>query len=283
MRKIEENYFTQPEVAGAYDSYIGINMPFYWPAIEFVIGEILQRFPQGLVESALEIGVGSGNFSSTLFSQLRVKRLAILDHSAAFLGIAQRKILERLPYFPVAFTSVYQSFADDAWTEFFQSAQTELVISSLTFDHISDESLPDVYRKIHRLLRPGGWFTIAEKCALADRESESWKSYVRSIDIRTQHNRNHRLKSEAELVEWRRHNFEDDQMRSLGHQAELLEQIGFVVDVIGGVPLPAAMHMTYEQFYGLNRIERLTRDSIKTTDQALGIGVLICRKSGLCE
>jgi SAM-dependent methyltransferase len=278
MPKIEENYFTQAGVAAVYDSYIGLNMPFYWAAIEFLTEAVCARYPHGTVSRALEVGVGSGNFAGTLFPRLRADRLNVLDHSAEFLRIAQRKLLERLPYVPQTFTAIRASFADPGWADDLLSGGLDLVTSSFTFDHISDESLPGVFRDIHALLAPGGVFTIAEKCALADRQSKAWRSYVRSIDIRTQHNRNHRLKSEDEIVAWRRHNFEDDQMRSLAHHIALLERTGFAVETIGGVPLPAAEDLTYEQYYGMTRIEPLTREFVEATDQALGVGLLVCRR-----
>jgi SAM-dependent methyltransferase len=278
MSKIEEQYFTQHDIASKYDSYIGLNMPFYRPAIEFLADAVVSHYPGKVVPRVVEIGVGSGNLGCATIPRLRVDHLCIIDHSGAFLRIAQRKFLEAITYPLTTFMARRASFADEGWSDGIPENGADLALSSFTFDHIADSSLPKVYRDVHAILRPGGIFTIAEKCASGDKQSVSWSSYVRAIDIRTEHNRIHGLKTEEEIVAWRHHNFHDDQMRPLSAHIRTLEKAGFSILTIAGVPLRPAQDMTYEDFYALTKIEPLTRQFTFDTDLAFGVGILVCQK-----
>lgn len=276
---MEENYFTNSAVAQVYDSYIGLNMPFYWPAIHCLADTVGELFHGRTIPRALEIGVGSGNLSLNVLERVRIADLTILDHSEEFLRIAESKLSSRPAHPPGSLKTCLGSFSSPRWSGPVAAEPFDLVLSSFTLDHIADSQLAQVfYEELPALVKSGGVFTLAEKCASNDRNSQAWKSYVRCIDLRTEHNRKHGLKTEEEIKEWRRHNFEDDQMRSLLLHAEALERAGFRIHKMAGVPLPAPDAMEYDSFYQLTEVRDLSRDELRRKDQALGVGVLVAVK-----
>lgn len=278
---MEENYFTRKEVAQVYDGYISRNMPFYSAAIDFLGDAVAARFQGVRVPNAIEIGVGSGNLTENVLKKVAINRLTVLDHSREFLRIAANKLLGGAALPSDGLTFLLQSFSKHNWSDCLPSCEFELVLSSFTFDHIGDDHLPVVYGDIARITKTGGIFTLAEKCASNDRNSQAWKSYERSIDLRTEHNRKYNLKSEEEITEWRRHNFEDDQMRGLLMHIEELNKVGFRVLHIGGVPLPPADRMFYDEYYQTTKIQNLQRTDLIGNDAAHGVGILICEKVDL--
>ena len=273
---IEEQYYVKSAVANKYDAYIGENIPFYWGFMRF-IAEAAGKHLRGREPlDCVELGSGSANLCITVGREVAMRSLTLVDHSASFLEIAAAKLREH----PVSATPprlVHASFLSPDWDADLPPAGHDLVLSSLTLDHIvDDESFVALLERIRRLLRPGGCFAMAEKCSSPDPASPSWQAFARMIHLRGENNLRHGFKSPEEVERWKHHNFHEDVMRPFRQLWSFAEQAGFTVAEAGGVALPEAERMTYEGFYELCAVEPMTRREVFEGDRAFGVAVLFC-------
>lgn len=275
---LEETYFIKPEVANKYDIYIGINIPFYWPTLDFIGEKLCIFFPSERALDCIEIGCGSANLSITISKYFAIKNLLLVDHSAEFLKIAKQKITKTL-LAPRKLTSKNISFLSNNWENDVQPHTQDLILSSLTLDHIAEDKIfLSLLKKLYNLLKEGGCLVIAEKCASSDQTTSSWKSFVKMIDIRGENNLKNNFKNLSEIAAWKDHIFHEDTLRPFADIWTLSERAGFTIKYAGGVPLPEPENLNYDTFYQLNKISSLTRQEVFSSVQAFGIAILICQK-----
>ncbi|MCA9690743.1 MAG: class I SAM-dependent methyltransferase [Myxococcales bacterium] len=275
---VEEQYYTKARVAHKYDVYIGKNIPFYWPALHFIADHLAAHFRgrQGLV--VLDLGCGTANHCITVSKKVSVGPLTLVDHSAAILEVAQRKVAEA-ETIPAPVAVRHGSFLEPATLADIEAESVDLILSSLTLDHIhEDEEFVALLRRLHGILKPGGCFVLCEKSSSPDPSTPSWRSFAEMIHIRGENNRRHDFKNEAEIAEWKQHNFEEDVMRPLSLSWTLAEQAGFQVETAGGAVLPPAEELDYERFYEIDFITPLDRARVFDTIESYGAGILICSK-----
>ncbi|MDF5723202.1 MAG: class I SAM-dependent methyltransferase [Rhizonema sp. PD37] len=273
----EETYFVKSKVANKYDVYIGDNIPFYWPALNFVADSLCEYFSEEQELNCLEIGSGSANLSITVSKHIKIKSLQLLDHSAAFLEVAKQKIAET-PSLPVPMLK-HASFLSDDWQNDIEPNSLDVILSSLTLDHITeDEEFLVLLKKLYGLLKKGGCFVTAEKCASSDSATPSWQSFAKMIHIRGENNLKNNFKTPTEIEAWKQHNFHEDILRPFADVWTLAEKAGFTVEYAGGAPLPEPENLNYETFYQLNKIKLFERQEVFSSDQAYGVGILICKK-----
>ena len=277
---IEERYYVKPKVANKYDSYIGDNIPFYWGFMRFIAEALRRRFAGAAPLDCVELGSGSANLSITVGRAVPLRSLTLVDHSERFLEIARGKLEEhRVSAQPPRFK--HSSFLAEEWDGDLAAGGHDLVLSSLTLDHIvEDEAFVALLARIRRLLRPAGCFVMAEKCASPDPASPSWQSFARMIHLRGENNLRHGFKTAEEIARWKEHNFHEDVMRPFSQLWSFAESAGFQVAAAGGVALPDAERMAYEDFYELREVEPLTRDEVFASARAFGVAVLICERPG---
>lgn len=275
---VEEQYYTQARVAHKYDVYIGKNIPFYWPALNFIADNVSAHFAGRKGLEVLDLGCGTGNHSITVSKKVDFGRLTLVDHSAAILEVAQRKI-KQSDTVPDGLEVKHTSFLDEGWLEEIEPESVDLILSSLTLDHIvEDGDFQALLTKLHRLLKEDGCFVLCEKCSSPDPSTPSWQSFAEMIHIRGENNRRHGFKTEAEIAEWKKHNFEEDIMRPLSLIWSIAERAGFTVEQAGGAILPEAEALDYDRFYQLDYITPLSREAVFSTDGSYGAGILICVK-----
>lgn len=272
----EETYFISEETAKAYDSYIGVSIPCYWPAFHFAAHRLAKMFADKKGLRCVELGAGTGNFLQVVLEFLPVEKCLLVDHSEPMLAIASEKM--RRSGCTAAATAV--SFLSDAWTTIPGFERSEIVLASLALDHVhSDEDLLALLERIYRFLPAGGCFVLAEKCADSrDRESGSWKSFVQMIRIRERHMLKNRLKTPSEAERWKHHILTEDCLRPLACLWTLVERAGFVVHSAAGAPLPEHDRLDEESYYALSSLSPLMKTSVFASDQAYGLGMLFCLK-----
>lgn len=275
---VEETYFVKPKVANKYDTYIGNNIPFYWPALNFIAENIGEYFSGTDGLDCVEIGSGSANLSITVSKHTTMKSLLLVDHSATFLEIAKQKLAET-PSVPITPTLKQASFLSDDWLEDIEPSSKDLILSSLTLDHIADDDeFLALLKKLHGLLKKGGCFITAEKCASSDMTTKSWQSFAKMIHIRGENNLKNNFKTPSEIEAWKHHNFTEDILRPFSDVWGLVEKAGFTVENAGGVPLPEPEDLNYDTFYELNKISSLARQEVFSSERALGVAILVCKK-----
>jgi ubiquinone/menaquinone biosynthesis C-methylase UbiE len=273
---IEERYYVKPKVANKYDTYIGDNIPFYWGFMRFIAESLRRRFAGRGPLDSVELGSGSANLSISVGRAVRLGNLTLVDHSERFLEIARGKLEENgTSLHPPRFK--HASFLDPGWDDDLAPGGQDLVLSSLTLDHIvEDDAFVALLARVRRLLRPGGCFVMAEKCSSPDPATPSWRSFARMIHLRGENNLRHGFKTAEEIARWKEHNFEEDVMRPFAQLWSFAERAGLAVAAAGGVALPEAERMTYDDFYELREVVPLTRDEVFASAQAFGVAVLVC-------
>jgi len=142
-----------------------------------------------------------------------------------------------------------------------------------------DADLSIFLSEIYQSMTIGGTLIIAEKCANgANKASESWRSFEKMIDFRTQHMLNAGLMSDAQAGTWRQHLLEEDVLRPLATLWQFAENAGFRVDDAYGAPLPEVESMSYESFYGTKILQHLGSARTTLGQNGFGVGVLFCVK-----
>jgi ubiquinone/menaquinone biosynthesis C-methylase UbiE len=275
---VEEQYYTKAHVAHQYDVYIGKNIPFYWPALRFIADHLGEHFAGRKGLEVFDIGCGTANHCITVSKKVDIGRLTLVDHSEAILEVARKKVAETETITGNVRVR-HASFLDDGWLDGVEPGSIDLILSSLTLDHIVEDSdLLALLGRLRGVLSDNGCFVLCEKASSPDESTPSWQSFAKMIHIRGENNRRHGFKNEAENAEWKTHNFKEDIMRPLSLVWSLAEKAGFTVESAGGAILPPANELDYDRFYALTHITPLDRATVFAREESYGAGILICAK-----
>jgi ubiquinone/menaquinone biosynthesis C-methylase UbiE len=158
----------------------------------------------------LDIGAGTGLFSSMVLTLFPGAHLCLLDASAGMLKQARRRFR--------ANSQVEYRLADMANADL--GGPWDLVISALAIHHLHDEDKRSVYRRIQAALKPGGLFVNAEQVAgptasADERYSRLWLEQIRQLGI------------SPEQVAKARERMSQDKCATVGDQLLWLHEAGF--------------------------------------------------------
>lgn len=125
----------------------------------------------------LDIGAGTGLFSSFILKRYPLARITLIDLSSEMLDIARERFKGR------NFT-----YITDDYTQHEYSGAFDLIISSLSIHHLSAPAKENLYKKVHDLLVPGGVFINADQVLspspeLERREDFLWREEVQSSGL----------------------------------------------------------------------------------------------------
>ncbi|WP_338751136.1 class I SAM-dependent methyltransferase [Bacillus sp. FJAT-52991] len=103
--------------------------------------------------SVLDIGAGTGLFSAFLKEKFPQAQLTLIDLSEKMLEIAKKRFNhEEIRYVTADYTK-YQ----------FEEQTFDIIISSLSIHHLSDEEKRKLYQNVYKWLNPGGIFINADQ------------------------------------------------------------------------------------------------------------------------
>ncbi|MDQ0875565.1 tRNA (cmo5U34)-methyltransferase [Paenibacillus sp. V4I3] len=102
----------------------------------------------------LDLGAGTGLFSSYVINQYPYAKLTLIDLSQSMLDIAKQRFGE---------TQGNVTYIAEDYSIFETSEPFDCVISSLSIHHLEDQAKHDLYEKIFKLLKPGGVFVNADQ------------------------------------------------------------------------------------------------------------------------
>jgi 2-polyprenyl-3-methyl-5-hydroxy-6-metoxy-1,4-benzoquinol methylase len=231
--------------------------------------------------NAIEFGSGTGNLTVSLIERACFARVLMLDHSVGMLEAALEKARRReLRTDQVA--AIESSILESRWKGVDGFAKPDVVVFQLSLDHVEhDAELRTLFADIFNGLSAGGALIISEKCADGSaKDSASWKSFVRMVDLRARHMLTKGLMSTDQVEAWQRHLLDDDILRPLSALQAFAVEAGFRIAEIHGVELRPAEVMTYENYYRSRQVNRIMPDDPGLGERAFGIGILCCVKDG---
>lgn len=183
------------------------------PCFDAFYGAALTLIAEGRSAQAidvLDLGAGTGLFSSMILAQQPVGRLCLLDGSAAMLDQARARF--------AGLDSIDYRIADMTGADL--GGGWDVVVSSLAIHHLPDEAKRGLYRRVRAALKPGGLFVNAEQVAgptpTADaRYARLWLEQIRRLGV-----------PEPE-VEKALQRMSYDVCAPVGLQLQWLEEVGF--------------------------------------------------------
>ena len=159
----------------------------------------------------LDIGAGTGLFSSFLKEKFPQAKLTLIDISEKMMEVAKNRFRSE--------SNVEYVIAD--YTDYaFESNKYDFIISSLSIHHLTDEEKRSLYDSLYIALKPGGVFVNADQVL-------GQTGYIESLykkDWENKINSNGLTKEEVEAAHERT---KLDKMSTLEDQIHWLQQSGF--------------------------------------------------------
>lgn len=158
----------------------------------------------------LDLGAGTGLLSEAVLRRAPASRLLLMDHSESMLEKARQRFT-RMPRVDIAPGDLRDPLPDGPFNA---------VISSLAIHHLPHEEKQDLFRRIARVLTPGGVFVNVEQIAAPTEQIEV--VYDRRHEA-------HVLRSQCPAEEWAagRERMKLDICADLETQLAWLRQAGF--------------------------------------------------------
>lgn len=163
--------------AGGYDDLRRRLIPcfdaFYGTALQ-----VIADWQAAPAIDVLDLGAGTGLFSAMVLAHAPVRRMCLLDGSAAMLAEARTRLQST--------AGVEYRVADMADADL--GGPWDLVVTALAVHHLTDDGKRALYGRIHGALKPGGLFVNAEQVAgptpVADaRYARIWLEQIRQLGV----------------------------------------------------------------------------------------------------
>ena len=195
---------------GYYDDWIKKALPGYDEL--FTTAASLVPFESGRPFDVVDLGAGTGLFSTHVLDAYPHARFTLVDLAEKLLDVARSRFAE-LPGQFAYLTADYRTIEPPPIFD--------VVVSSLSIHHLTDEEKQDLFGRIYRLLRDGGVFLNVDQIRAESIEMEElyrsrWLEHVRRQGATEQ--------QISESLE-RRRTFDRDAL--LGDQLRWLREAGF--------------------------------------------------------
>jgi tRNA (cmo5U34)-methyltransferase len=135
------------ESVAYYDAWIRMALPDY-DAI-FQTAQDLIPFQVDKSIDVLDLGAGTGLFSQHVFEKIPEARFKLIDVAEEMLAVAEQRFQGDIEKF---------QFIVDDYRTIDYAAEFDLVISSLSIHHLTDDEKQDLFQRVHNALRKDGVF-----------------------------------------------------------------------------------------------------------------------------
>jgi len=160
--------------------------------------------------TVLDIGAGTGLFSSFLLGKIPDARLTLIDISEKMLNVAKERFQD---------VSGVEYIVGD-YTHYDSFQEYDIIISALSIHHLSDQQKYELYKQCYSMLKPNGLFINADQVLGNTQYTDSlfkkhWKSGVENSGLTKGE-----ISSAYERIKL-------DQEATLSQQLSWLRDIGF--------------------------------------------------------
>lgn len=182
------------------------------PRYAEMLWAILRYIPDDLrPRRILDLGIGSGNLSEAVLARYPDATVTGVDVSGEMLGLART----RLPGDRVRLVQGDFRELD------FEDGSFDLVVSSISIHHVTDDEKRSLFRDLHRLLRPGGVVAYSDQFRGASEETyakhiERWREESFALGA-----------TEEEWTTWMTHQDDHDHHAPIADQMTWLGEAGF--------------------------------------------------------
>jgi tRNA (cmo5U34)-methyltransferase len=193
-----------------YDDWMRVALPSY----EGIFTAALEQIPfkKAATISVLDLGAGTGLFSWHILEEFPSAMFTLCDLAPKMLDVARQRFA---PY-PSQFTYLIEDYRKISVNQEF-----DLVISSLSIHHLSDDDKLTLFACVHSLLKDGGLFINIDQVW---GPTEFWQSYYWDQWLeRVRHSGASEEQIEASVQRRRTY----DREASLADQLQWLGQAGF--------------------------------------------------------
>lgn len=167
------NAYDLPARVASYDTDMEIMHPNRSKMVDIAL-EILP-FDSGASITALELGTGTGFFTSRFLEHFPNSRLISVDGAQSMVELARVRIgslVDRVDFRIGDFRQLRQIIS--------HTERCDVVFSSYSLHHLSVREKTDVIRQALRFLHPGGWFVNAD---IIVSESEYMENLIQEIRV----------------------------------------------------------------------------------------------------
>jgi tRNA (cmo5U34)-methyltransferase len=167
-------------------------------------------FPPDAELHVLDLGAGTGLFSSMVTKAFPAARLHLTDISEDMLAKAKKRFSE-MPHVTYAVQDHLQLSAD---------SEFDLVLSALSIHHLEHAAKMALFQKVFRALRPGGMFINADQAlgSTPQQEDEYERQWLADVTANS---------ASAESLERARERMREDKNAQLSDQMIWLSKSGF--------------------------------------------------------
>jgi tRNA (cmo5U34)-methyltransferase len=193
-----------------YDDWMRVALPSYAGTFAAALEQI--PFEKTASIRVLDLGAGTGLFSWHVLGEYPAARFTLCDLAPKMLEIARGRFV---PY-PDQFTYLTEDYRQVSVDQEF-----DLVISSLSIHHLSDEDKRALFLRIHSLLENGGLFINIDQVWGPTEywQARYWEQWLEKVW------RSGASEDQIEASVRRRREY--DHEASLADQLQWLEQVGF--------------------------------------------------------
>lgn len=184
------------------------------PRYTEMLWAVLDYLPKNLApQRILELGCGTGNLTLKLAEKYPAAELHLADFSAGMIAQCEARVGSKAKIVP---------HIRDFRELHFERESLDLVASTISLHHLTDNEKQTLFGKVFQWLRPGGVFVFSDQFAgkteeTYGRHQEHWHAAAKELGA-----------TDEEWAAWMEHQSEHDHHSPIFDQMQWLAKAGFV-------------------------------------------------------
>lgn len=265
-------YFNSFDVCENYDQVVSASMPYYGSihqAISFEVAKCIRPF-----DSVIEIGCGTGTLAKKLVNVFESSfDLYLIDSSRHMLDVAERRLQASRSDVRLEYVISDMHYID--WSVF-DIRRISCIYEVMCLSHAKDIlSLKQILSSAKSVMAKGGTIIIGEK--MIGQTSEARECFHAMIDVRIEILARQSGLGPEYAERLKRHLIYEDQYYDMYTWSCLLQELGFEVKKLYGIPLHTNQ-IDENEFLESNCLVELEPASHLYRDVSMAIGVIVATR-----